>query len=34
VRKVNVGQILQDVGIIDGGVTVRHFDVDQSEAPG
>ena len=27
VRQVNVGQIRQDVGIIDGGVAVRHLDV-------
>jgi len=26
VREVNVGRILQDVGIIDGGVAVRHLD--------
>ncbi len=26
-REVNVGQILQDMGIIDGGVAVRHLDV-------
>jgi hypothetical protein len=27
VWEVNIGQILQDVGIIDGGVAVRHLDV-------
>ena len=25
--EVDIGQILQNVGIIDGGVAVRHFDV-------
>ena len=27
VREVGIGQILQDVGIIDGGVAVGHLDV-------
>jgi hypothetical protein len=27
VREVNIGQIFQDVRIVDGGVAVRHLDV-------
>ena len=27
VREVGIGQILQDVSVIDGGVAVRHLDV-------
>ena len=27
VREVDVGQVLEDMGIVDGGVAVRHLDV-------
>jgi hypothetical protein len=29
VREVNIGQVFQDVRIVDGGVAVRHLDVEQ-----